>query len=126
MDYTFKNAVEELSELSRKGADIWHGEQLEEKPTVKGLVEVGQAEIIIQKLLKEYAPTVEMTQQQKDLFLHFKETTWFSLFLAKFNDPEFGESLPDLTCFDGWGVSKERENDLLTAWLQPESIKVVD
>lgn len=81
---------------------------------------------IFEGLRKEYAPNIEMTQQQKDVFMHFKENTWFSSFLAKFNDPDFGESLPDLSCFENWGFSKDRENDLMIAWLHPESIKVVE
>lgn len=115
MDYTFKNAVEELSELSRKGADIWHGEQLEEKTTVKGLVEVGQAEIIIQKLLKEYAPTVEMTEGQKNTLLEYKSRESLSYTLS-----ERG------TTFGAWFWSPLTERQVAQAWLHPESIKVVE
>ncbi|CAK1255123.1 hypothetical protein [Fructobacillus cardui] len=117
---TFQEAFDEIEELSFV--------RDESKPVIEQEWVNGHTAVyaLIEELQENYAPTVEMTQQQKDLLLHFKETTWFSLFLAKFNDPEFGESLPDLSCFDGWGVSKERENDLLTAWLHPESIKVVD
>ncbi|MBZ5980063.1 hypothetical protein [Leuconostoc gasicomitatum] len=75
-----------------------------------------------------YTPTIEMTQQQKDVFLLYKKMTWFSLFLSKLNEPDNQEfsTLPDLSCFDNWGISKEREIELMQAWIHPEIIKVVD
>ncbi|MET3356914.1 hypothetical protein IRM63_06130 [Leuconostoc citreum] len=81
----------------------------------------------IKELKQEYAPTIEMTQRQKDLLLHYKQHSWFSLFLGKLNDPynEIYRSLPDLSCFDNWGTAKERENEILSAWLHPETIKVI-
>ncbi|MGQ2227172.1 hypothetical protein ACT5YR_07955 [Fructobacillus fructosus] len=87
---------------------------------------LNDVECVIDGLQENYAPVIEMTKEQKDLFMHYKENTWFNLFLSKFNDPDFGKSLPDLTCFENWGYSKERENDLIRAWLHPEIIKVVE
>lgn len=70
---------------------------------------------------------VEMTAEQKLIFLHYKKFSWFSVFLGKLNDRynETYSSLPDLSCFDNWGVSRERENELMLAWLQPNVIKVI-
>ncbi|MGR8826847.1 hypothetical protein N2E09_04415 [Leuconostoc citreum] len=124
---TFDEAVEELKTLSKNGADTWYGDNLEKRTHVKGHIESGSVEMLIYQLRKEYVPTIEMTQRQKDLLLHYKQHSWFSLFLGKLNDPynEIYRSLPDLSCFDNWGTAKERENEILSAWLHPETIKVI-
>lgn len=77
--------------------------------------------------IKKPQKFVEMTAEQKLLFLHYKKFSWFSVFLGKLNDRynETYSSLPDLSCFDNWGVSRERENELMLAWLQPSLIKVI-
>ena len=56
MAYTFDDAVIQLRELSKKGADTWYGDQLEKRTNVKGHLEAGDVEVIINKLRKEYAP----------------------------------------------------------------------
>lgn len=82
---------------------------------------------LLENLKKEYAPTVEMTQAQKDVFLFYKKMTWFSLFISKLNEENnmVFATLPDVSCFGKWGVSKEREIELMQAWLHLETIKVV-
>lgn len=72
-------------------------------------------------------PIVEMTKEQKEVFLFYKTTTWFSVFLGKLNDPDNKEfrSLPNLNAFKDWGFQKERECELMQAWLHPETIKII-
>lgn len=91
-------------------------------------LELGDVRDILAELRQEYAPTVEMTKEQKEDFLFYKNTTWFSLFLGKLNDPDNKEfrSLPNLNSFKDWGFQKKRECELMQAWLHPEIIKVVD
>ncbi|KAA8377144.1 hypothetical protein [Leuconostoc carnosum] len=119
MEYTFDEAVNSFQKACEYG-----------KPKNKtfGSEQIQVANAIIELLRKEYAPTVEMTQQQKDVFLLYKKMTWFDLFLSKLNEPDNRElsTLPNLSSFDNWGVSKERENELMQAWLHPETIKVID
>lgn len=70
---------------------------------------------------------IEMTAAQKEMLIYYKDTTWFSIFIGKLNDPDnkVFMSLPPLDCFENWGWEKERECDLMRAWLYPEFIKVV-
>lgn len=100
-------------------------EELISKFTWVPIAEMGKA---FSELKKEYAPTIEMTKKQKEVFLFYKNTTWFSLFLCKLNDPDNKEfrSLPNLNAFKDWGFQKEHECELMQAWLHPETIKIVD
>lgn len=119
MAYTFDEAVNSLKKACEYG-----------KPKNKtfSLEQIQIGNVIVDLLREEYAPTIEMTQSQKDVFLFYKKMTWFSLFLSKLNEPDNQDfsTLPDLSSFDNWGVSKERENELMQAWLNPENIKVID
>ena len=74
---------------------------------------------IINELRETYAPTIEMTEAQKNQLLAFKEVnSWFSVFIYKQSHggvPAFSES-----------ITPDREDELIRAWLNPELIKVVD
>lgn len=114
MTYTFDDAVVRVSELSKKGADAWFGDQLDERKTIKGHIEEADVEAIIYKLRQEYAPMVEMTSGEKATILDEKEGISLSWVLT------------DSRSFDAmyWGNRSER--DIAQAWLHPETIKVVD
>ena len=87
----------------------------------------GEMRDLLELLREEYAPTIEMTQAQKDVFLFYKKMTWFSLFISKLNEENnmVFATLPDVSCFGNWGVSKEIEIELMQAWIHPEIIKIV-
>ena len=76
-------------------------------------------ENVINELRETYAPTIEMTEAQKNQLLAFKEVnSWFSVFIYKQSHggvPAFSES-----------ITPDREDELIRAWLNPELIKVVD
>ncbi|WP_332392974.1 hypothetical protein [Leuconostoc falkenbergense] len=105
-------------------------ERLSQNIDDNGGQEAYQGEVIgtLKSLRDKYAPDVKMTSEQKDLFLFYKHCTWFSVFIAKLNDPENDhyKSLPSLQIFNDWGWRRERENELMHAWLYPETIKVVN
>lgn len=129
MAYTFDEAVEKIDEL--QGSVGYATGGVPESNNFNGYDVndyLNVATEVIELLRKEYAPTIEMTQQQKDVFLLYKKITWFDLFLSKLNEPDDRElsTLPNLSSFDNWGLSKERENELMQAWLHPETIKVID
>lgn len=74
---------------------------------------------LIYKLIKEYAPTVEMTEMQMKQMMSFKEVNaGFSTFMYK-------QGLGQLPAFSDF-ITTQRENELMQAWLHPETIKVVD
>ena len=105
-------------------------ERLSQNIDDNGGQEAYQGEVIgtLKSLRDKYAPDVKMTSEQKDLFLFYKHCTWFSVFIAKLNDPENDhyKSLPSLQIFNDWGWRRERENELMHAWLHPKTIKVVN
>lgn len=68
---------------------------------------------ILEKLKKEYAPTVEMTKAQNEEFVESVEGIATQEQLDSFIDEEL--DLGDMTVRKG-----------LNAWLHPETIKVVD
>lgn len=65
---------------------------------------------IIDKLREEYAPTVEMTKEEFEIFD-----------MAKF-DEDSAEWLDDVE----WGLVNYKYPDFFMAWIHPETIKVVD
>ena len=111
---TFEEALEELKTLSKNGADVWFGEQLEKHINVKGHIQVADVEMIIHKLQKKYAPTIEMTEGQEETILDPEE----SKNLAKLiND--------DTPYFDYLFWEPLTEKQVAQAWLHPETIKVI-
>lgn len=122
MQMTFDEALKEVSELSKKGADTWYGDQLEKRTNVKEHLETGDVEVIINKLRKEYAPTVEMTKKQYGQFVDFRKRTdsvqthAVTLRDKKTKYPKFLNDLVD-------GI---RGRLFLQAWLHPETIKVME
>lgn len=73
----------------------------------------------INKLRKEYEPMVEMTEMQMKQMMSFKEVNaGFSTFMYK-------QGLGQLPAFSDF-ITTQRENELMQAWLRPETIKVVD
>ncbi|ORI71634.1 hypothetical protein BMS65_09970, partial [Leuconostoc pseudomesenteroides] len=78
-------------------------ERLSQNIDDNGGQEAYQGEVIgtLKSLRDKYAPDVKMTSEQKDLFLFYKHCTWFSVFIAKLNDPENDhyKSLPSLQIF---------------------------
>lgn len=114
MTYTFDEALKQLRELSQKGADTWYGDQLEKRTNVKGHLEAGEVGVIINKLREEYAPTVEMTESGKNALLMSLEDEEFETF---FDFIEYG---------DYQYRGEVSIDDLMRAWLHPETIKVVD
>lgn len=128
MTYTFDYAVNQLRELSQKGADTWYGDQLEKRTNVKGHLEAGDVEVIINKIRKEYAPTIEMTKEQYEIFKNALQYTSehsgdFIYFIdilegeSSFSNDEFKEELV-------FFINDSKK--LMQAWIHPETIKVVD
>lgn len=67
----------------------------------------------INKLRKEYAPTVEMTKRQARVFKLYYDSE------KPFDKSEF-------ECIDNYFMKSINKKDLMRAWLHPEIIKVVD
>lgn len=109
---TFDKAIEELKILSENGADTWYGDNLEKRTHVRGHIESGSVEMLIYKLRKEYAPTIEMTKEQYKAFVESVEGLATQKQLDSFVDEEL--DLGDMTVRRG-----------LNAWLHPETIKVI-
>lgn len=86
---------------------------------------------IISKLKEEYAPTVEMTQSQKNVFELAKQTLKTSN-LANVVEGQ-GPAYSILNELSGrvWGHNQGKASEAqiektMHAWLHPETIKVVD
>jgi hypothetical protein len=56
--FTFSEAEEEVRKLSKRGTQIWYGPQLDKHKDVKGVIEVGEVEVIIDKLRRHYGHDV--------------------------------------------------------------------
>lgn len=85
-------------------------------------LELGNVRDILSQLREEYAPTVEMTNYQKGLLLRYLEDLPFSdlisdVYLSRAGGAgdEHGDRYDDLS-----------DEDIMNAWLHPETIKVVD
>jgi len=77
---------------------------------------------ILQELRKEYAPPVKMTKNDKDILLYNIENYSFSVFaenISLSDKEKFG--LPANKEFQGLSIE-----DLMRAWLHPESIEEVE
>lgn len=68
---------------------------------------------------------IKMTREQYEQMMAYKRVTWFSLFISKINGSLDHESLPPVNAFDDWGVSIERETELMKAWISPEDVQIV-
>lgn len=80
---------------------------------------VVKAQDIILELRDTYAPTIEMTQLQVAQMMSFKEIgAGFSTFMYK-------QGLGQVPAFEDW-IKTKREDELMQAWLHPETIKVVN
>ncbi|WP_404975680.1 hypothetical protein NBT14_04270 [Weissella paramesenteroides] len=74
---------------------------------------------LLEQLRAEYAPTIEMTEMQMKQMMSFKEVNaGFSTFMYK-------QGLGQVPAFSDF-ITTERENELMQAWLHPETIKVVE
>lgn len=78
---------------------------------------------LITQLKEEYAPTVEMTKKQYDTFKWHKDNLDFSACLGTFQNYN-GETRMGIK-FDNLKGDLADE-DIMRAWLHPETIKVVD
>lgn len=99
----FYQAVEEIEELSftEDGGDSW----VNNHSSVYSL---------IQELQETYAPTIEMTKAEKTMLLNYLEMSSLREFM-------------DVILYqDGNLYEKLSDEDIVQAWLHPETIKVVD
>ena len=80
---------------------------------------------VIDKLREEYAPTVEMTAKEKGNFLSIANSSvtfanFYEQVLKQSTNIKLGiQASPEL-------YKQLSENELIQAWLHPETIKVVD
>lgn len=82
-----------------------------------------QNEVIatLKSLQKEYAPTVEMTKKQYNVFKFYKDNLDFSACLGIFQDYN-GETRMGIKFDDLKGELSDE--DIMQAWLHPETIKI--
>lgn len=74
---------------------------------------------VVKQIKATYEPTIEMTQLQVDQMMSFKEIgAGFSTFMYK-------QGLGQVPAFEDW-IKTKREDELMQAWLHPETIKVVN
>lgn len=77
---------------------------------------------VLSSVREEYAPAIEMTKTDKDVLLCYLENYSFYAFIETIHRSKSNTF--------GLPANKEFENlsdeDLMQAWLHPESIKVVD
>lgn len=82
-------------------------------------LDFGTVESVVEELRETYAQTVEMTQLQVDQMMSFKAANvGFGTFIYK-------QGLGEVPAFKDW-IQQDREDELMQAWLHPETIKVVD
>ncbi|APS42191.1 hypothetical protein FOL01_1332 [Weissella jogaejeotgali] len=116
---TFYNVLEKAKALGKRGANAWFGPQLDDYMHVKGHLEQSDIELLIYHLKEAYAPTIEMTEIQMKQMMSFKEVNaGFSTFMYK-------QGLGQVPAFSDF-IATEREDELMQAWLHPETIKVVE
>lgn len=68
----------------------------------------------LKELCEEYTPTIELTKKQKGRFYNAKDKKNFHGFLSHYRMNSNGQ------------LSKFTEEELMKAWLYPETIKIVD
>lgn len=74
---------------------------------------------LVAELRKTYAPEIEMTHEQHDQLMAFRNLgSSFSTFMYKQGNHELS-AFPEM-------LSVEREDELMLAWLHPKLIKAVD
>ena len=111
---TFDEAIEKLEQLANFEVGKTTGNIRRDFK-----LELGDVRDLLTELRQEYAQTVEMTEMQMKQMMSFKEVNaGFSTFMYK---QGLGQ-LPDFSDF----ITMQRENELMQAWLNPETIKVVD
>lgn len=69
---------------------------------------------LIEKLRKEYAPTIEMTKHEKKYLLHY------------LNNSSFYSLIADIFSLETDDFENLSDEDLMQAWLHPETIKVIE
>lgn len=69
---------------------------------------------IINKLRQEYAPTIEMTKHEKKYLLHY------------LNNSSFYSLIADIFSLETDDFEKLSDEDLMQAWLHPETIKIIE
>lgn len=86
-------------------------------PDEAGDAEILQSELtdIFEELRQEYAPTVEMSQEQKEVIIEYMNDDAFDF--TDFMENEAGATFLFMDM---------EEKDLMQAWQHPETIKVVD
>ncbi|MBZ5951064.1 hypothetical protein [Leuconostoc gasicomitatum] len=97
-------------------------EAFDEDPELEDWMPDSKVYKIIEGLREEYAPTVEMTKNDRDILLHNLQNYPFDVFaesIALSDKEKFG--LPASKEFKGLSIE-----DLMKAWLHPETIKIVD
>ena len=65
------------------------------------------------ELRKEYAPTIEMTKHEKKYLLHY------------LNNSSFYSLIADIFSLETDDFENLSDEDLMQAWLHPETIKIV-
>ena len=128
---TFDEAAKKVKLLGEQGADTWWGPQLEEHTHVRGHLEQGDIELLVYQLRKTYAPNIEMTKAEKDLFMRQmkvikeegKRVNNFEYFV---NALTFSNDLHDNALDRLLDEYQTDSKQLMLAWLNPELIKVVD
>ena len=97
-------------------------EVFDEDPELEYWMPSSKVYEIIERLREEYAPTIEMTNYQKGLLLRYLE------------DLSFSELISDVYLSRADGAGDEHgdrydglsDEDIMNAWLHPETIKIVD
>lgn len=86
---------------------------------------------ILNSLREEYAPTVEMTEDKKNVLVDFKKHWTFTQFVSAIegdyeNNMYFEKvekTFRKMRIANGYMIDEDK---LMQAWLHPETIKVVD
>ena len=77
---------------------------------------------VLQALQQEYAPTIEMTKVGKNYLLYYLENSSFGSFISDINLVRSGTIGVEPTDY----FEDLSDEDLMQAWLRPDTIKVVD
>lgn len=87
------------------------------------LIEIEDAKAIVMKLANTYAPTIEMTAKEKDVFDFYRYPEYddydepFSNFMHRLNSMGGYREIHSL-------FLNLSEEDLMNAWIHPETIKI--
>ena len=82
----------------------------------------GEMRDLLEQLRQEYAPKVEMTKTDKEMLLYYLENYSFYVFIDTVHTSKgntFGLPAND-------DFNELSDEDLMQAWLHPETIKIVD